>query len=264
MHGPIDIITMRRGYHRDLTRQTTWVARHRLILLRSTNTQWRATSESRAVRIACPNFAELLVGVSCGLLDWERIRGWTARLTMTEEEFDQALNALSRDNCLKQVAARSGFLPDPQDAVQDVLLTFSRMQPHQYEHIRDLKPYVEEAVRRRAIRLAVTSKDKTWPHVKLDGDEARQLEQTSFQDPYESYKLEQTRQFMHIAIDLLDPLERAIARALLNGDSGPTIASRTDLTIDDVRGARKRGLEKLKKFFLDLMREERRRDRDDP
>jgi RNA polymerase sigma factor (sigma-70 family) len=223
------------------------------------------TSGSGAVRIACPNLADFVVGISYGLLDLERIRGWIARLTMTDDEFDDALNALSKSDYLQKVAARSGFAPDSKDAVQDVLLTLSCLKPHQYRGIRDLQAYAEKAVRRRAIRLALARRDKTRPHVNIDANESQSLEQTSFEDPFESYELEEKRQLVRTAIELLDPLERAIARAThFEGESGPAIASRTGMTLDVIRGARDRALEKLKKFVLGLVGNEGRRDRDEP
>jgi RNA polymerase sigma factor (sigma-70 family) len=143
---------------------------------------------------------------------------------------------------------------DPKDIVQDVLLGLSKKLPEEYAHIQDLKRYATKAVRNRCIELALR-KHGDPPFVELDKAEQDPLAQPlepapSLRNPYEIYAQDQFQRLVHEALDILKPLERAVARlTYLHGESGPTIARKLQLSLDVVRGARERAWMTMKTFF---------------
>jgi RNA polymerase sigma factor (sigma-70 family) len=183
---------------------------------------------------------------------------------MTPQEFQIALRALTESNYLERVASGMNPIADPKDIAQDILCTLWSKPPEEYTHVQDLKRYAAKAVRNRCIELAVR-KQGIPPFVELDKAGQDHLAQPldpplSLRNPHDIYEQEQFQQLVHEAMDILKPLERAVARLThLNGESGPKIAQRLELSLDVVRGARERAWMKMKRFFSDLGEKDRKR-----
>jgi RNA polymerase sigma factor (sigma-70 family) len=181
---------------------------------------------------------------------------------MTPEEFQIALRALTQSNYLERVASGMHPVADPKDIAQDVLCTLWSKPPEDYTHVQDLKRYAAKAIRNRCIELALR-KQGAPPFVELDEAGQDHLAQpldpsASLRNPHDIYEQEQFQRLLREAMDILKPLERAVARLThLNGESGPKIAQRLQLSLDVVRGARERAWMKMNKFFSDLAQNER-------
>lgn len=184
---------------------------------------------------------------------------------MTPQEFQIALQALTQSNYLERVASGMNPVADPKDLAQDILCTLWSKPPEEYTHIQDLKRYAAKAVRNRCIELALRKQGAPL-FVELDKVGQDHLVQPlepspSLRNPHDIYEQEQFQQLVHEAIDILKPLERAVARLThLNGESGPKIAQKLQLSLDVVRGARERAWMKMKQFFVDLSENERKRE----
>jgi DNA-directed RNA polymerase specialized sigma24 family protein len=243
--------TVPRGYDFDVTIATTWGVLRLGFALCSIQWLWSTALTPWAARIGCSYPLDLIVG----LPDWEQFEGRTLR-PMTPEEFDTQFKELNRTNDLERVAARTTLLVDPKDVAQDIRAALSAMRPEQYAHIRSLKLYAFRMVRNRGIELAVEKKREP-PRVELDDEGRREqklqtLEQSSYlKDPSELVEQEQYHKLVREAMkDLLTPLERSTAwRVHVKGESGPSIARRSGLSIDKVRGLREGGMKKLRRFF---------------
>ena len=239
---------MQRGFYRELIRHTHSDALRHTILLRSTNSRRSATLKAGSARIAYPNLDDSFVSC-CGLRDWEVTRGWTARLTMTEEDRKKVLNELSKSRFLQNAARKAGFAAtDVEDAAQDALEKLARMALDDYARILNIKFYAARIIRNQAVEMA-SNRKSIPPHIDIADPEHETLTQESFPEPYKSYDFEQMSQSVQEALDGLEPLEGAVAQALINDESGPVLARRFKLTIDVIRGARERLRKKLSKFL---------------
>ena len=177
---------------------------------------------------------------------------------MNRKEFAIALQVLIESQYLERVAAALTPFGEPKDIVQDVLFNLLELLPEECSNIRDLKRYAAQAVRHRCFELA-RRKRREPPLAKLDeveeGHLIQPLEASSrLGDPYQIYEQEQLRKRVHESMDMLKPLERVVLRlAHLEGESGPAIASRLQLSEHVVRGNRERARKKMKIFLTDLL-----------
>lgn len=238
---------MQRGFHRELIRHTHSDALRHTILLRSTNSRRSATLKAGSARIA------YLIDDSfvscCGLREWEVTRGWTTRLTMTEDDRKKVLNELSKSRFLQNAARKAGFAAtDVEDAAQDALEKLARMDLDVFARISNIKHYGWRIIRNLSLEIA-SNRKKIPPLIDITDPEHETLTQESFPEPYNSYNLEQMSQSLQEVLDGLEFLEGAVAQALINDESGPVLARRFKLTIDVIRGARERLRKKLAKFL---------------
>jgi RNA polymerase sigma factor (sigma-70 family) len=167
---------------------------------------------------------------------------------MTEEDRKRALNELSKSGFLQNAARKAGLSAvDAEDAAQDALVKLSGMSLDTFAGIGDIRRYGWQIIRNQAVKMA-SSRKKVPPHIDITDAEHETLPQESFPDPFKSYDLEQMRQSVQEVLESLEYLEGAVARGLINDESGPVLAQRFRLTVDVIRGARERLRKKLAKF----------------
>ena len=171
---------------------------------------------------------------------------------MTPEEFHLQFRELSTTSYLYKVASKFGAGAETKDIVQDVLELISQKRPEDYAHVRDLKVYVAQAVHRAA--MAWVMKKRRAPAVEPLDEATHEQVFEAFQalpkDPYEIYELEQYRRILHRAVELLEPLDRAIATETHEeGASIRDTAERLGIGPDHVRG----GIRRLWRTITELL-----------
>jgi RNA polymerase sigma factor (sigma-70 family) len=167
---------------------------------------------------------------------------------MIDEEFATSLRALAKDKDLQRLARRLNPDADPNDTVQDVLLSLAKMPPETYANIHDLKSYAYKAVRNRSIELGI-QKRRGPAFVALDKLDQNELT-SGLDNPHDTYEQEQFWKRVHQRMDTFTPRERFVSRLLyLYGESTPETAQRLHWTLDVVRGARERATKKIKDFL---------------
>jgi DNA-directed RNA polymerase specialized sigma24 family protein len=211
------------------------------------------------MRIARPYQVDLIVGVLHILPVWDRFGGRALYTIMTPEELHDALEALSKEKTLEKKAVQLGAVVDSKDIAHDVLLNLWRQDPGRFIDARHLTRYAAKSVRNRCIEL-------TWQRgrrpelvafetmTEEEMQQALERELSGPRNPYDIYEQEQYLKIMRENEDVLSALERAIVRATGEGESGPSIAGRLQLTLDVVRGGRERAMKKLREIFNDLLR----------
>jgi len=176
---------------------------------------------------------------------------------MTPEEFQNALCPLR--TYLESVATRTGAIEDAKDVAHDIFINISKRPPEQFTDVQHLRRYGAKAVRRRRIELAMGKGNRSTTRFleEMTSEQVfkaleRQLARP--EDPYEICEREDMLRLVRTTVELLPPLERAIAKAMAEGQTGPSIASQHGLTRDVVRGLRERLARKLRETFKDFLR----------